>query len=58
MKYWKAVALANNDNVEMALPIFKEIFAADENWRELTTRLPGSGLLTVDEKEYEEILKQ
>ncbi len=58
MKYWKAVALSNNDNVEMALPIFKEIFTKDENWRELTKRLPRSGLLTVDEEDYEKILEQ
>jgi uncharacterized Ntn-hydrolase superfamily protein len=56
MKYWKAVTLANNGRVEEALPIFGEVFAADQNWRELTRRLPKSGLLTVTEAEMKSIL--
>ncbi len=58
MKYWKAVGLANNSLIDEALPLFKEIFARDENWRELTRRLPASNLLTVSEEELEKILKQ
>ncbi len=57
MKYWTAIALANNKDFEKALPIFKEVFIADENWRELTKRLPKSGLLTVSEKDLQKILK-
>lgn len=58
MKYWKAVALANNGMVEESLPLFRAIFASDGNWREMTTRLPVSGLLTVSEKELKLILSQ
>ena len=58
MKYWTAVALANNKELEKALPIFKEVFEKDENWKELTTRLPKSGLLTVSEKDLQKILLQ
>jgi uncharacterized Ntn-hydrolase superfamily protein len=57
MKYWKAVALANNGRVEEALPIFGFVFDHDDNWRELTSRLPASGLLTVSEADYQRILK-
>ena len=53
MKYWKAVALANNGQLEKALPIFKSVFVSDENWRELTSRLPASGLLSVSEEELQ-----
>jgi len=56
MKYWKAVALANNGRIEESLAIFKLVFEADDNWRELTVRLPDSGLLTVTEYEFQLIL--
>jgi len=56
MKYWKAVALANNGRMEEALPIFKYVFKRDQNWQELSRRLPASGLLTVSEKDLQEIL--
>jgi len=57
MKYWKAVALANNGRIEEALPIFEYVFDRDNNWRELTRRLPASGLLTVSDPELQTILK-
>ena len=57
MKYWKAVALANNGRLEEALPIFEYVFDRDRNWRELSRRLPASGLLTVTEEELQKILK-
>jgi uncharacterized Ntn-hydrolase superfamily protein len=56
MKYWKAVAMANNGQVKEALPIFKDIFRADQNWKELTRRLPKSGLLTVSSGDMKRIL--
>jgi uncharacterized Ntn-hydrolase superfamily protein len=56
MKYWKAVTLANNKKIQEALPIFKEVFTADQNWKELTKRLPRSGLLNVSELELKQIL--
>jgi uncharacterized Ntn-hydrolase superfamily protein len=56
MKYWKAVALANNGRMEEALPIFEYVFKRDQNWQELSRRLPASGLLTVSEKDLQEIL--
>lgn len=56
MKYWKAVTLANNNRLDEALPIFKQVFAKDENWRELTRRLPASGLLTIPATDIQSIL--
>ncbi len=58
MKYWKAVSLANNNLIDQALPIFKEVFRADPNWRTLTERLPDSGLLSVKDKALKKILAQ
>ena len=56
MKYWTAVTLANTGDIEKSLPMFKEIFSKDANWKELTRRLPAVGLLTVDETELKKIL--
>ena len=49
------MALANSGRMEEALPLFKAIFAKDENWREMATRLPASGLLTVSEEDLKKI---
>jgi uncharacterized Ntn-hydrolase superfamily protein len=57
MKFWKAVALANSKRLKEAIPVFKSIFAEDENWREMTLRLPASGLLDVTEEELNRIVK-
>ncbi|MFV8280615.1 DUF1028 domain-containing protein [Christiangramia marina] len=57
MKYWKAVALANSGRMEEARPIFKKVFAADENWKEMTKRLPASGLLNISEEELDTLTK-
>ena len=56
MQYWTAVTLANNKQVGKSLPMFKKIFSANKNWKELTRRLPVVGLLTVSDKELAEIL--
>ena len=56
MKYWTAIALANNGDIKRALPIFKEVFKKDKNWKELTRRLPKSGLLNVPEADLKKIL--
>lgn len=57
MKYWKAVTLANNGDYKTAKSIFKIVFDHDQNWKELTKRLPEVGLLNVDKTFYDEILK-
>jgi len=58
MKYWHAVSLVNAGKVKEALPMFKNIFAKNEDWRTLTSRLIKPGFLVVDEKTLELILEQ
>jgi len=58
MKYWTAVTLANTGEFEKSLPMFKEIFTADKNWKELTERLPSVGLLNVSNEILNKILAQ
>lgn len=57
MQYWTAVALANNGRMEDAKPIFKAVFEKDPNWKEMTRRLPASGLLNISEKEFQLLTK-
>jgi predicted Zn-dependent protease len=56
MQYWTAITLANNKQVAKALPVLKTVFSKDDNWKELTRRLPKVNLLTVNEAELKMIL--
>jgi len=56
MKYWHAVTLATNGEVDASLPLFKEVFAQNENWKILTPRLVPIGLLNVNEEDLQKIL--
>jgi uncharacterized Ntn-hydrolase superfamily protein len=57
MSFWKAVSLANSGEMQEAKPIFKRIFAEDENWRLMIKRLVKPGLLTATPAQVEEITK-
>jgi uncharacterized Ntn-hydrolase superfamily protein len=57
MRYWTAISLANSNRLNDALPMFAEVFNADNNWRILTERLPEVDLLKVSKEELKEILK-
>jgi len=56
MQYWTAVTLANNKQVDKALPVLKKVFAQDANWKELTRRLPKVKLLTVSDDDLKRIM--
>ncbi|WP_304130936.1 DUF1028 domain-containing protein [Ignavibacterium album] len=58
MKYWTAVTLVNTGQLDNALPLFKEIFAADDNWKKLTPRLIKNGMLNADESTLQKIMNQ
>ena len=58
MIYWHAVALVNMKRVDESLPLFAKVFGMDPNWRTLTPRLVGVGLLPDDKMAMERILKQ
>lgn len=57
MKYWYAITLANNGELEEAKQILKEIFEKDKNWKELTPRLVKPKLLKITKEQLQEILK-
>ncbi len=56
MKYWHAVTLVNINKLNEALPLFKEVFSKDENWKTLTPRLIKNGLLNADENKLKKIM--
>lgn len=56
MRFWHAVTLAGLERVEEALPLFKEVFEADQNWAKLIRRLPHSGILSDRPQLIEKIL--
>jgi uncharacterized Ntn-hydrolase superfamily protein len=56
MQYWTAITLANNKQMGKALPILKNVFTKDKNWKELTRRLPAVKLLVVREDELKKIM--
>ena len=56
--FWYAVALVTAEEVEMSLPIFKDVFEMDENWRVLVPRLVESELLPADDELIELITSQ
>jgi uncharacterized Ntn-hydrolase superfamily protein len=57
MKFWHAVSLANAGRLNTALPLFADIFQQEERWRELVPRLQAAGLLGIDAKALERILR-
>ena len=56
MMYWHAVALVNMKRVDESLPLFAKVFKLDPNWKTLTPRLVGVGLLPDDPAALEKIL--
>jgi uncharacterized Ntn-hydrolase superfamily protein len=57
MKYWHAITLANNGDVNGASKLLKEVYKKDKNWKELTERLPEVGLLTLSPQDLQKILQ-
>lgn len=56
MVFWHAATLASLGRVEEALPLFKKVFEADDNWAILVPRLPPAGLLPDEPELIERIL--
>ncbi|MBG42799.1 MAG: Zn-dependent protease [Aequorivita sp.] len=57
MQYWTAITLANDKQMEKASEMLQKIYAKDENWRELTRRLPKVGLLNISEENLKLLLR-
>jgi tetratricopeptide (TPR) repeat protein len=57
MIFWHAVALVNMRRVDESIPLFQKAFALDPNWKTLTPRLVGVGLLPDDKEALLKVLK-
>ncbi len=57
MKYWTAITLANNKKIAQASAMLQKIYLQDNNWRELTRRLPKVNLLNVSPGDLKILLK-
>lgn len=58
MKFWKAVTMANNGNIDVASQLLYHVFSDPDygqNWKKLLYRLPDVGLLTVNEEDLERL---
>jgi hypothetical protein len=58
MRFWHAVTLASNGLLAESLPLFKDVFQRNENWRLLARRLVPNGQLLVDEAGLARIMAQ
>ncbi len=58
LPFWQAVTLFMEGREAEALPIFRKVFAREERWLRLVTRLPASGLLPDDPEKLARILAQ
>jgi len=58
MVFWPAVTLASLGRIEESLPLFKKVFALDNNWAILVPRLPQVGQLPKDKALIKRILAQ
>jgi len=56
MLFWPAVTLVSTGRVEESLPLFKKVFAMDQNWATLLSRLPPVGQFPKDEALMKRIL--
>jgi uncharacterized Ntn-hydrolase superfamily protein len=56
MKFWHAVTLVNNNGLEESLPLFRDVFSKDENWRTLFGRLPEAGLVKLNDEDMKKIM--
>jgi len=58
MIFWPAVTLASTGRIDESLPLFRKVFAMDNNWAILVPRLPGVGQLPKDKALIKKILAQ
>ncbi|HKR05043.1 MAG TPA: DUF1028 domain-containing protein [Bacteroidia bacterium] len=58
MKFWHAVTMVNKGKLEEALPLFKDVFAKDGNWKLLIPRLRKAGQLNCNDETEKKILNQ
>ncbi len=54
--FWEAVGLANNGRVPEAKKILKRVFKKNKDWKEVLSRLPSSGILSLEKDAMRDLL--
>lgn len=55
LRFWDAITLVRNGELKKAIPRMRSVFATDQRWRELVSRLPAADLLS--RREVSELLE-
>jgi uncharacterized Ntn-hydrolase superfamily protein len=58
LPYWTAITLASSGEMEKALPLFKDVFERNPNFKTMTPAVAKSGFLPLDDKTLELIMSQ
>jgi hypothetical protein len=56
IKFWKAVALVNSNQVKMSIPIFEPLFMNYKRGQRLLKRLPVSDLISIEKSALDYLL--
>lgn len=57
MMFWHAATLASIGRFEEAVPLFRKVFVKNPNWRTFSPDLVRLGILKMDEKQLERLLR-
>lgn len=57
MPYWTAISLAQKGDINKAAELLQAVYAIDPNWRELTRRLPATGMLRLSDTDLKKLLE-
>lgn len=58
LKFWKAASLFKEGQKQAALPVFREVFAAEPNWAVVLPRLDGLDVLADDTMHFERAVRE
>jgi uncharacterized Ntn-hydrolase superfamily protein len=56
MQYWHAVSLVNAGRLNDAIPIFKDVFRKNPDWKELTPRIVQVGILRLSQSDLQKVI--
>ena len=55
--FWTAATMADIGKIDDSLPLFREVFTKEPQWKEVVKRLPAAGLLPADPQLINKILQ-
>jgi uncharacterized Ntn-hydrolase superfamily protein len=55
LEFWKAVTMATNQQVEDSVPLFREVFSKNPDWKVFFKKLVGNSLYPITEGTYSKV---